>query len=169
MHISPDPRGPGLGVDIGRVIINGPAHPAGGDTAFFSGDEATMLATPEMNGAVAALTRLIILFDGRVWLVSKCGPRVQGRTLRWLQAHDFYHQTGLPAVHVRFCRTRADKRLHCQDLGLTTSSMTIPRSTPPSGEPWTISTFSARSGSPYPDTASTRLPGTTSKPSSRAR
>jgi hypothetical protein len=119
MHISPDPRVPGLGVDIGRVIINGPAHPAGGDTAFFSGDEATMLATPEMNGAVAALTRLIILFDGRVWLVSKCGPRVQGRTLRWLQAHDFYHQTGLPAVHVRFCRTRADKRLHCQDLGLT--------------------------------------------------
>ena len=31
----PEPR---LGIDIGRVIIDGPAHP-GGDTAFFSGDE----------------------------------------------------------------------------------------------------------------------------------
>jgi hypothetical protein len=34
-------REPGLGIDIGKVIINGPAHPGGGDTAFFSGDEET--------------------------------------------------------------------------------------------------------------------------------
>jgi hypothetical protein len=112
----PEPR---LGVDIGRVIINGPAHPAGGDTAFFQGDEATMLATPEMDGAVAALARLTDLFDGKVWLVSKCGPRVEARTLRWLEGHDFYRRTGLPPGHVRFCRTRPDKRLHCQELALT--------------------------------------------------
>jgi len=113
------PREPRLGIDIGRVIINGPAHPGGGDTAFFEGDEATMLATPEMDGAVPAIARLVSLFAGRVWLISKCGPRVQARTLRWLEGHNFYQRTGLPAAHVRFCRTRPDKRVHCQQLALT--------------------------------------------------
>lgn len=112
-------RPPRLGIDIGKVIINGPAHPAGGDTAFFEGDEATMLATPEMDGCVAAIARLASLLDGRVWLVSKCGPRVQDRTLRWLEAHDFYQRTGLPRSHVRFCLTRPEKRIHCEELGLT--------------------------------------------------
>jgi hypothetical protein len=113
------PREPRLGIDIGRVIINGPAHPAGGDTAFFQGDEVTMLATPEMDGAVEAIARLMHLMDGRVWLVSKCGPRVEARTLRWLAGHDFYRRTALPPDHVRFCRARADKRAHCQELALT--------------------------------------------------
>jgi hypothetical protein len=112
-------RRPRLGVDIGRVIINGPAHPAGGDTAFFHGDEHTMLATPEMPGAVTGIAELVGLFVGDVWLVSKCGPRVQARTERWLRAHDFFGRTGLPADHVRFCRTRQDKRGHCVELDLT--------------------------------------------------
>jgi len=112
-------REPRLGIDIGRVIINGPAHPDGGDTAFFQGDEAAMLATPEVDGAVAATARLVTLFAGQVWLISKCGPTVQDRTLRWLEGHDFYHRTGLAPEHVRFCRTRADKRIHCEQLALT--------------------------------------------------
>ncbi|WP_088284351.1 hypothetical protein [Kineosporia sp. A_224] len=110
---------PALGIDIGRVVIDGSSHPEGGDTAFFSGDEATMLATPEMPGAVETIARLVPAFDGRVWLVSKCGPRVQQRTLRWLDGHDFYGRTGLAPDHVRFCRTRPDKRIHCEELGLT--------------------------------------------------
>jgi hypothetical protein len=113
------PREPRLGIDIGRVIIDGPSHPDGGDTAFFDGDEATLLATPEMPGAIAAIAALTEAFGGRVWLVSKCGPRVQARTLRWLDGHDFYKRTGVPAGHVRFCRERADKRGHCEELGLT--------------------------------------------------
>ena len=112
-------REPRLGIDIGRVIINGSAHPNGGDTAFFDGDEAAMLATPEMDGAVPVISRLTRLFHGQVWLVSKCGPRVQARTLRWLDGHDFYRRTGIPPHNVRFCRARPDKRLHCQDLALT--------------------------------------------------
>jgi hypothetical protein len=115
MNMTREPR---LGIDIGRVIINGPAHP-GGDTAFFSGDEATMLATPEMDGCGPAIARLAGLFGGRVWLVSKCGPRIQASTLRWLDAHDFYGRTGVPREHVRFCRQRADKRAHCEELRLT--------------------------------------------------
>ena len=112
-------RDPRLGIDIGKVIINGPAHPAGGDTAFFTGDEATLLATPEMDDCVAVIARLTSTFSGQVWLVSKCGPRVQARTLRWLDAHDFYGRTGMADSHVRFCRTRPDKRVHCADLSLT--------------------------------------------------
>jgi hypothetical protein len=109
---------PRLGVDIGRVIIDGPAHPRG-DTAFFAGDEATMLSTPEVRGSIDALRRLVGRFEGRVWLVSKCGPRVQARTERWLAAHDFFARTGLPRDHVRFCRERVEKRAHCEELGLT--------------------------------------------------
>jgi hypothetical protein len=112
-------REPRLGIDIGRVIIDGPSHPGGGDTAFFQGDEAVMLATPEMAGSVEVIARLVALFATRVWLVSKCGPRVQARTLRWLAGHDFYRRTGLPAANVRFCLTRPEKRIHCEDLGLT--------------------------------------------------
>jgi hypothetical protein len=110
---------PRLGIDIGRVIISGVGHPSGADTAFFDGDEAAMLATPEVAGAVEAIGRLVELFDGRVWLVSKCGRRVQERTLRWLDGHDFYARTGLARDHVRFCVARADKRGHCVELGLT--------------------------------------------------
>jgi hypothetical protein len=110
---------PRLGIDIGRVIIDGSSHPQGGDTAFFSGDEATMLATPEMPGAIETIARLVQLFGGHVWLVSKCGPRVQARTLRWLAAHDFYRRTGMSEANVRFCRQRAEKRGHCLELGLT--------------------------------------------------
>jgi hypothetical protein len=112
-------REPRLGIDIGRVIIDGSSHPAGADTAFFDGDEETMLATPEMPGAVSTIATLVSWFDGRVWLVSKCGPRTQARTLRWLDAHDFYGRTGLQRDHVRFCRQRVEKRLHCEELSLT--------------------------------------------------
>jgi hypothetical protein len=111
-------RQPRLGIDIGRVIIDGPSHP-GGDTAFFSGDEATMLATPEMAGCVPAVARLAELLGRRVWLVSKCGPRVQARTLRWLDARDFWARAGVPREHIRFCRERREKRAHCEELGLT--------------------------------------------------
>jgi hypothetical protein len=109
---------PRLGIDIGRVIIAGPVH-AGADTAFFTGDEAALLATPEVPGAVPAIARLVARFAGRVWLVSKCGPRVQARTERWLRGHDVAGRTGLPPGHVRYCRARADKRRHCLELQLT--------------------------------------------------
>ena len=112
-------RTPRLGIDIGRVIINGPAHPDGGDTAFFQGDEEAMLATPEVPDAVFSIAILTRAFAGQVWLVSKCGPRTQERTLRWLQAHDFYNRTGVDPGHVRFCRERAEKRGHCEELDIT--------------------------------------------------
>lgn len=108
-----------LGIDIGKVIIDGPAHPGGGDTAFFEGDTATYLATPAMAGSFAAIARLTERFGGRVWLVSKCGPRIEDRSRRWLDHHDFFGRTGIEPGHLRFCRERPDKAVHAAELGLT--------------------------------------------------
>ena len=109
-----------LGIDIGRVIINGSGPGAGsGDTSFFQGDRDAMLRTPAVPGAFESITRLVELFDGQAWLVSKCGPRVQQRSLDWLRHHRFFALTGIPADHVRFCLRRPDKAIHCAELGIT--------------------------------------------------
>ncbi|MEV4351155.1 hypothetical protein AB0J83_42400 [Actinoplanes sp. NPDC049596] len=106
-----------LGVDIGRVIIDG-GGPGGADTQFFSGDTTRMLATPAVPGAFETLARLVPLFD-QVWLISKCGERVQRRTRLWLDHHEFATRTGIPRDHLRFCLKRPDKAIHCAELGIT--------------------------------------------------
>jgi len=77
-----------------------------------------MLATPAVPGAFDTLARLVPRF-GQVWLVSKCGERVQRSTRQWLDHHDFAARTGIPRDHVRFCLKRPDKAVHCADLGIT--------------------------------------------------
>jgi hypothetical protein len=110
---------PRLGVDIGRVLIDGAAHPEGGDTAFFTGDTATMLRTPEMAGAFETVADLFGLFGGRVWLISKCGARTQAKTIEWLTHHRFAERTGILPENWRFCRQRPEKAVHAAELGLT--------------------------------------------------
>jgi hypothetical protein len=105
-----------LGIDIGRVIIDGSS--GAGDTSFFSGDIGVMLRTPAVPGAFDAITRLVPLF-GEAWLISKCGPRVQQRSLEWLRHHRFFERTGIAEGNVRFCLRRPDKAIHCADLGIT--------------------------------------------------
>ena len=105
-----------LGIDIGRVIIDGSSGP--GDTSFFSGDIAAMLRTPAVPGAFEAIARLVRLFD-ETWLVSKCGPRVQQRSLEWLAHHRFWERTGVAEGNVRFCLRRPQKAIHCAELGIT--------------------------------------------------
>jgi hypothetical protein len=105
-----------LGIDIGRVIID---SPPGQDTAFFHGDQATVLRTPFVPGAFDAIPRLVDRFDGQAWLISKCGPRIQQRSLDWLHQHRFFDLTGIPPTNIRFCLRRPDKAIHCADLGIT--------------------------------------------------
>jgi hypothetical protein len=107
-----------LGVDIGRVIIGGGDQP-GADTSFLDGDEARAMATPAVPGALETLPSLVQAFSGRVWLVSKCGPKVQGRTRRWLQQREFSRQTGVPMENLRFCLQRPQKADHARQLRLT--------------------------------------------------
>jgi hypothetical protein len=108
-------RDPHLGIDIGRVIIGG----EGADTQFLDGDEASAMATPVVEGAFGAIAELVRLFDTRVWLVSKAGPRIQARTRRWLDERNFFAVTGMKREHLRFCRERREKAQHALALSLT--------------------------------------------------
>ncbi len=106
-----------LGIDIGRVIIGGDARR--GDTSFFSGSDVDAMDTPEVPGAIETIARLSELFGRRVWLVSKCGPKVQARTRQWLRHHDFWGRSGVPQTNLRFCLERRDKAIHCRQNRLT--------------------------------------------------
>jgi len=108
-----------LGVDFGRVINDASSHPSGDDTSFLQGSDDEMLATPAMKGAIDSLTRLVLSFDGRVWIVSKAGPRIQDNTERWLAHQDFFVKTGMPPSNLRFVRRRVEKVGQCQQLGIT--------------------------------------------------
>jgi hypothetical protein len=105
-----------LGIDIGRVIISD--GEGEGDTSFLAGSEADAMHTPPMRDAFETIAELVDALEGRVWLVSKCGPSVQARTRRWLAHWRFHERTGLPSRQVRFCRQRHEKAPICAELGL---------------------------------------------------
>jgi hypothetical protein len=108
-------REPRLGVDIGRVIIAGD----GPDTSFIGGTDEDALRAPAVPGALDALARLQARFGGRVWLVSKCGERVEAKTRAWLAHHRFFETTGVLRDHLHFCRKRPEKAPICKRLGIT--------------------------------------------------
>ena len=110
---------PALGIDIGRVIIGAADSTGKADTSFLSGSEEAALSTAATEGAFEAIADLVRAFDGRVWLVSKCGPRIQKLTRKWLSRHDFYGRTGVRQDRVRFCLKRPEKRDHCVAIGAT--------------------------------------------------
>lgn len=108
-----------LGIDIGRVIIGAVDEDGSADTSFLGGSEQDALATPPESGAFDTIRELVDRLDGQVWLVAKCGARIQALTRRWLLHHDFHEFTGLPAENLRFCKERPQKRDIATLLGLT--------------------------------------------------
>lgn len=108
---------PRLGIDIGRVIIEGDRP--GGDTSFIGGGIEDVLATAPIEGALEAVERLRVVFNGNVWLVSKVGKRMEEKTWIWLRHRRFSDATGVRETHVRFCRERPQKADHARQLGLT--------------------------------------------------
>ena len=108
-----------LGIDIGRVLIAAEGHDARPDTSFIGGSLEDALRTPPYAGMSDAVPELARRFGHRVWLVSKCGPRVQEKSRRWLQHHRFFERTGIPAANLRFCLERPQKAIHCRELGIT--------------------------------------------------
>ncbi|MBA9006917.1 hypothetical protein [Thermomonospora cellulosilytica] len=89
------------------------------DTVFLGGDLEQALRTPATEGAFEVLGRLSELFERRVWVISKCGPVTERKTRLWLDRHEFWERTGTPAGNIRFCRKRAEKAVHCAELGIT--------------------------------------------------
>jgi hypothetical protein len=106
-----------LGIDIGRVIITPGDDSA--DTSFLRGSVQDALDTPPYPGAFETIAQLVSRFEGRVWLVSKAGPRTQEKTRLWLEHHQFYKDTGVGREQVRFCRQRHEKADHCRGLQIT--------------------------------------------------
>lgn len=99
-----------IGVDLGGVVIGGSS--ATQDTMFGS----TYLETPAVPGAFAALS-FLSLAGHAVFVVSKCGPKVEQHSREWLAARQFAYRTGVYESRWHFCRDRADKagiarRLH---------------------------------------------------------
>ncbi len=108
-----------LGIDIGRVLISPDPAGSGSDTSFIGGSIQDALNTPPYDGMFDAVPKLVELFEGQVWLVSKAGTRVQEKTRLWLQHHSFFKRTGIPQGNLRFCLERPQKADHCRELGIT--------------------------------------------------
>ena len=119
--LNPDPLSAAhrIGIDIGRVLIEPTDESGSADTSFLSGSEARALSTPPAPCAFEAVARIVRHVDGRAWLVSKCGPRIESLTRRWLDRHAFFERTGLAREHLRSCRARPEKRTHAEELRLT--------------------------------------------------
>lgn len=112
-------RTPRIGVDIGRVLIDGDRSDRP-DTSFLSGSLEVAIATPPCDGAIEGLATLVDLFGREhTWLVSKAGSRIADRSRRWLDAHDVYARTGLRHTHLVFVRERKDKAREAARLELT--------------------------------------------------
>lgn len=115
--MSPNHGCPRLGLDIGGVLIS--LSDGSSDTSLFGKALADALRTPPVEGMFEHVPILVQRFRQEVWLVSKCGPKIQERTLRWLDHHQFYQRTSIPRENVRFCRARLEKADHCRELGIT--------------------------------------------------
>ena len=104
-----------VGIDIGGVVIGKSGERT--DTSFFGGN---YLTTPAIAGVFEAVGQLVReRFGEHVWLVSKCGPRVERKSREWLAHHRFFERTGVGPDHLRFCRERREKAGICTDLGTT--------------------------------------------------
>ncbi|NLF04885.1 MAG: hypothetical protein GX593_07805 [Actinomycetales bacterium] len=113
---SPAPSTARIGVDIGRVIINGDGQ---ADTPFLGTTDELAMLSPAVYGSFDAVAELLERTEGAVWLVSKCGTGIEHRTRLWLEHHDFFELTGMDRSHALFCRERRQKTPIAKRLGLT--------------------------------------------------
>ncbi len=107
-----------LGIDFGKVIV-GPLVNGKADTSFLGGSLQQAMQTLPSPGAFESIEKLVTLFRGEVWIVSKCGPSVQKKTKAWLQHWDCYAKTGLDPQRVLFCLQRHEKAPICRELTIT--------------------------------------------------
>ena len=106
---------PVLGVDLGGVVIRSAG--GDGDTGLL-GDE--WLDTPAVDGCIDVLARLTAaLFDRRVVIISKAGPKIQQRSREWLEHADFFARTGIGPTNLVFVRERRDKAGACRRWHVT--------------------------------------------------
>ena len=106
---------PHLGIDFGGVIIPMVKKKRGGDTQFSD----NFLHTPPQYNALVRIQSLVKAFNGKVWIVSKAGKRIEYLTRIWMAANNFFSYTGIPEENLFFCRERIEKRPLCKRLRVT--------------------------------------------------
>jgi hypothetical protein len=104
-----------IGIDFGGVVVQGRLSHRDAETRLLQigGVERARDGMFESVRAIASACA------GRLWIVSKAGPRVQAGTLAWLHAVDFFARTGVKHDHVRFCLSRHEKAAICRELEIS--------------------------------------------------
>jgi len=108
-----------LGVDVGRVLVGASTDGNEPDTSFLSARDEDAIRIPPEPFAFEVVRAAFERTDGHVHVVSKCGPRIQRLTRRWLEHQGFFGVTGVPSEHVHFVLKRPEKRAVAAELGLT--------------------------------------------------
>lgn len=102
-----------LGIDVGGVIMKNATEDK--DTSFFSDN---YLKTEAQDDAIEVINELVTMFD-ETYIVSKCGKKIQDKTLNWFKYHNFYSKAGINPKNVYFCVERHEKNPICKKLGIT--------------------------------------------------
>jgi hypothetical protein len=102
-----------LGLDVGGVLVDRIAENA--DTSLFG---MLPMDTPMVPGALEAVVQLAGVFEYRLVVVSKAGPRIADLTRRWLVEVGFF-ESAIDPNSVHFVRRREDKAPVCAELAVT--------------------------------------------------
>ncbi|MBI4132981.1 hypothetical protein HY478_00030 [Candidatus Uhrbacteria bacterium] len=115
----PQHRGKRIGLDVGRVILNGSDADLLRD--FDHGRPrdrfAAIHAVPRSFHSIRRLVEEI--FGTEVWLVSRCGEQVELKVRAWLEYRRFFDETGIDPGHLKFCRQDEEKARIAAHLRLT--------------------------------------------------
>jgi hypothetical protein len=103
-----------IGIDIGGVII---AQDTDEPDLFFSDD---FLRAKPFPNCFETIKILIEKFGSEnVFIISKCGEKVQRKSREWLEYNQFFLMTGFVPEHIHFCLERYEKAGIAQTLHLT--------------------------------------------------
>ncbi len=93
-----------IGIDIGGVII---AQDTDEPDLFFSNDFLRAKTFPDCFETI----KLLIEKFGKenVFIISKCGEKVQRKSRDWLEHNQFFSSTGFLPGHIHFCLERHEK------------------------------------------------------------
>lgn len=103
-----------IGIDIGGVIIS---QDTDEPDLFFTED---FLRAKPFPNCFETIKRLIEKFGKEnVFIISKCGEKVQKKSRQWLDYNHFFSITGFVPEHIHFCLERYEKAGIAQTLHLT--------------------------------------------------
>jgi hypothetical protein len=103
-----------IGIDIGGVII---AQDTDEPDLFFT--NSFLNANPFTN--CFEIIKKLINFYGKenIFIISKCGEKVQKKSLEWLEHKNFFSFTGFLSSNIYFCLERHEKASIAEKLNIS--------------------------------------------------